>query len=361
VRPSAILVINHQPASTEAQADSSRVECQNATRCSIACAEILGQSVVERTIVRLRRAGIGSISVIGGSDVYGLPPIKNVDIVYTENPFGRWSVAQQKMTDLKGQGVDTVVVVGLGAYTEVDVAEALEFHHTKGAPLTQLEDSDGVSLDFWLVDAEWFRTAAVGCTLPFRYGEFPGLPVTMRTTAYVNRLTGAQDLRQLVVDALLRRCEMQPRGTEVKPGIWLDDGARVHKSSRLVAPVYVGRSARVAPSAVVTRFSNIERESVVGAATVVDESSVLANTVLGRGLELSNAVVHGTTLVNLQRNISVQIEDPNLIRDSAPLDRRVRAAEGSWKHGEGEVFNELGYLNLLSRAAGRFSEVFFKG
>jgi hypothetical protein len=293
--------------------------------------------------------------------VYSVPSNRDVEIIVAANSFARWPAAQRKVTEQRAKGIETVVMIGLGAYMELNVAEALEFHRTEGTPLTQLEDSQG-TLDCWIVDSNWFSTAATGCTLPFRYGEFPGLPVPCRMRGYVNRLSEARDLRQLVLDAFLSRCEIKPRGREVRPGIWIDEGARVHKSSRLVAPVYLGRSTKVGPSAVITRFSNLERQCQVGAGTVVDATSVLPYTALGGGLDVSHAVVDGNKFLGLDRNITLQIDDPNLIRDTAPLNWLVPAHGGRVSQSNrGKEALEFEYSQYLSRAAGRLSEVLFKG
>jgi len=252
-------------------------------------------------------------------------------------------------------------MVGLGAYMEVNLADALKFHRAQRKPLTQLEDKQGL-LDFWVVDSNWFSTAANGCSLPFRYGEFPGLPVTCSVNGYVNRLEEARDLRRLVLDAFLSRCEITPRGREVRPGIWIDEAARVHKSARLVAPLYLGRSAKVGPSAVVTRFSNLERRSQVGAGTVVDAATILPHTMLGSGLDVSHAVVDGNRFVDLERNIALQIDDPTLIRDTTPWSWLAPAhRQYAPQPNPGTDAFEFGYSQYLSRAAGRLSEVLFKG
>jgi hypothetical protein len=360
VRVSAIIVINDQPPATSSRGDVPFTR-SGLSRCPITCADILGQSVVDRTISRLRQAGVESISLIGGRDAYSPPVGKALEVIYTENPFARWPAAQRKVAEQKGQGISSVIVIGLGAYMEVNVPSAVKFHLAHGTPLTQLEDSDGNTLDFWIVDTEWFRTAATGCTFPFRYGEFPGLPVPWKMTGYVNRLQDAADFRRLVVDSFLAKCEIRPRGTEVKPGIWMDDGVRVHRNTRLVAPVYLGQYARVDSSAVVTRFSNVERDAHVCGGTVVDQASILPHTLVGEGLDVSRSVVQGNTLANLDHNIVLKIDDPNLIRDTARMEPRVRALDRGRQPASREVFGEFAYLQVLSRAAGRFSEVFFKG
>ena len=351
---SAILVISDTPSSTEGVNALAHYEQREHLRRSIICAEVLGHSVLDRTVARLRNAGVRTISVIGGPSLSSLPSNRDVDIIIAGNSFARWPAAQRTLREQSTQGIETVLVIGLGAYIELNVPEALAFHRTKGIPLTQLEDTQG-PLDFWIVDSNWFSVAATGCTLPFRYGEFPGLPIPCPMTGYVNRLADARGLRRLVLDAFLSRCEIRPRGREVRPGIWLDDGARVHKSSRLVAPVYLGRSTKIGPSAVVTRFSNVERNCRVGQGTVVADASILPHTVVAGELDVSHAVVDGNRLVDLGRNLTVHIDDPNLIRDTTPRPWRVRAhRERALPNGVKDVF-EFGYL---SRAAGRLSEVF---
>ena len=359
MRVSAILVINDRPSSTGTLDEGAPQERREPSRGSVTCADILGQSVLDRTVTRLRMAGIRTISVIGGRNLSCLPSNRDVEIVVAGNSFARWPAAQRMMIDQARQGIETVLMIGLGAYMELDIAKAVKFHRAKGTPLTQLEDAQG-PLDFWVVDSKWFNTAATGCTLPFRYGEFPGLPVPCPMSGYVNRLAEARDLRRLVLDAFLSRCEIKPPGREVRPGIWIDEGVRLHRSTRLVAPVYLGRSTKVGPSAVVTRFSNLERHCEVGAGTVVDSTSVLPHTVLGRGLDVSNAVVDGNKFLDVNRNVALQIDDPKLIRDTAPRNWRIPAYREHATSNAKDAF-EFEYAQYLSRAAGRLSEVLFKG
>jgi hypothetical protein len=361
VRVSAILVINDRSSSTGLIGDCAPQERREPSRGSITCAEILGQSVLDRTAGRLRNAGIRTITVIGGPSVPSLSGNRDVEIIVTGRSFERWPAAQQTVREHGAQGIETVLMMGLGAYAEVNVADALEFHRTQGTPLTQLEDSQG-PLDSWIVDSHWFRTAATGCSLPFRYGEFPGLPRSCRMSGYVNRLTEARDLRRLVLDAFLSRCEIRPRGREVRPGIWMDDGARVHKFTRLVAPVYLGQSTKVGSSAVITRFSNLEHHCQVGEGTVVDGTTVLSHSVLGNGLDVSHAVVDGNKFIHLDRNVALQIDDPNLIHDVTPRHSRIQPhREYTSQLNRGRDVYEFEYSEFLSREAGRVSEVLFKG
>jgi hypothetical protein len=356
VQASAVLVIDDRIAPfTASDTDLAYKGRSASSRGSIASFEIFGESLLDRTVRRLRSAGIESVSVVAGPN---LPKSRtSFARIVTERSHERWPAAQQEVIRQNAQGVQTVLMIGVHAYIEWDVQHFLNFHRGTGAPLTQLQNARG-PLDLWAVESKWFGSAAIGCTLPFRYGEFPGLPVPCCIDGYVNRLASAEDLRRLVRDGFLCRCEVRPGGGEIKPGIWVEDGARVHKLARLVAPVYLGSSTKVGASAVITRFSNIEHHSKVGDGTIVDSSSVLPFTELASGLEVSRSVVQGNTLVDVRRNISLCIRDPKLIRDAA-ADRR-------WKTPSSEVGRatstlDFVYSSFFYRAAGRLSEVLFRG
>jgi hypothetical protein len=354
VQASAVLVIDDRIAPFTASATDLAYKGRIASRRgSIASFEIFGESLLDRTVKRLRNSGIQSVSVVAGP---GLPKsTTSFARIVTERSCERWPAAQQEVIRQNAQGVETVLMIGVHAYIEWEVQHFLDFHRSNGAPLTQLENAQG-PLDLWAVEAEWFGSAAIGCSLPFRYGEFPGLPVPCPIDGYVNRLASAEDLRRLVRDGFLCRCEIRPGGGEIRPGIWVEDGARVHKLARLVAPVYLGSSAKVGASAVVTRFSNIEHHSKVGDGTIVDASSILPFTELGSGLEISRSVVQGNTLVDVRRNISLCIRDPKLIRDAA-METRWKAPSRDGGRVTGTPHSA--YPSFLDRAAGRLSEVLF--
>jgi len=65
-------------------------------------------------------------------------------------------------------------------------------------------------------------------------------------------LSRARDLRRLVVDALQGRCQLSPKGREIKPRVWVDDGAQLHRRARVVAPAYIGRASSVREDTLIT-------------------------------------------------------------------------------------------------------------
>ena len=290
---SAILVVGNRSLLSPEGDESFSGDGAEPPASPVAALEILGKSIVEHTIARLHSAGINSVSVV-----------REVGFSLTA---GRRFVPDVLMKQAR-KGFDRVLLIRLGAYAEVDCADLLRFHSEAGAGVTRVCDLSG-PLDFWVLDS-----APSGRARPnLDSASEVNPPSDYLTTGYVNRLTDARDLRRLVADAFQGRCAIRPRGREVKPGVWIDDGARVHRSARIVAPAYIGRGTRVRAAALVTRFSNLERRCLVDFGTAIEDSSVLPYTHVGRGLDVAHAVVEGSRLVNLSRNVAVTIRDANLI------------------------------------------------
>ena len=349
MRVCAVLVLTDRVVSTSTLGDFARGE-----RSPLACVEVLGQSVLEHTIARLQRTGIKNISVVGGRGFLSSACSYRVEIAHADTYSDRWIAADCLLTKYARQGVDTVFLMEIGAYAEIDYVDALRFHFDSCAPVTQLFDARG-SLKAWVANAAAFRRPSdVTASLFEASTSFSSYLVK----GYVNHLSRAADLRQLVIDAFLQRCTIRPNGREVKPGVWMGDGAYVHSSARIVAPAYLGSSTILGASTLVTRFSNVERQCRVGRGTVVDASSVLAHTVLGEGLDVAKAVVDGNEFVDLNRNLAVQIEDPKLVRGTARRPAPKLPVDGFDPATHPVPSFEFAYSQHIARAAGRLSEVF---
>jgi hypothetical protein len=286
----------------------------------IACLDILGKSLLSRTIALLEGAGVGHISVIAERSICDRAvwfPTKPVEIALVDRADEVWPRVERKIEEDADDGVETVLVARLGAYVEFELADVLQFHSDCGQLITRVWDKRG-PLDCWIVGARaarkpgsmaWgsARARAWRSAVPY----FPG--------GYVNPLSDVSDLRRLVVDAFLGRCGVRPSGTEARPGIWIDEGARVDRGARIVAPAYIGRSTRIRAAAVITRFSNVEHDCRVECGTVVEDACILPYTYLGQWLDVAHSVVDGGTFINLQRNVAVEIVDPALISTSLPF------------------------------------------
>jgi carbonic anhydrase/acetyltransferase-like protein (isoleucine patch superfamily) len=239
-----------------------------------------------------------------------------------------WQSASQKLISLRDSGVDAVLIARVGAYMEFDAKDAIRRHREQGAAVTRAHDDQG-PLDLWIVDPARFDAredllsallAAAGA-----HYEVPG---------YVNRLEHPEDLRRLVVDSLTSRCAFRPQGTEVRPGVWMAEGAQVDRGARVVAPAFVGRSVRIAEQCLITRCSNVESNSYVDYGTVVEDSTILSNTYVGIGLDLSHSIVGGRSLVSLRRNVVLDIADPVVMRENKPRTEADRLRSTDFGFGE---------------------------
>jgi NDP-sugar pyrophosphorylase family protein len=221
-----------------------------------------------------------------------------------------WLAAFETLTDYSGRGIDCAFVADASVYTECDLIDLFWFHRGTRQAITRAFDKKGC-LDFWIADCAKLPQEGFPAAVKKKRGDAPSYFIS----EYVNRLAHARDIRQFVTDILCGRCETRPSGKEIRPGVWVDEGAQIHRRARIVAPAYIGRQAKVWEDTLITRCSNVESLCYVDYGTVVEDSSVLTNSYIGIWLDVSHAVVGGTRLMNLQRNVLLEISDPSLIRE----------------------------------------------
>ena len=301
------------------------------------CREVLGESSVERTVKRLQHAGIAPISVVAPNElsdfVYGLSQ-KYRDVSFVPTPS--WKTSSWKTTNDLWQRLtksgEPILVIKSGAYVEFDVANLLQFHQARGEDTIRLHDSQG-PLDLWVLGS---ANTLADSIVPWLSEITTDVASSYVVNGYVNRLRNWNDLQTLAADIFLARCEAKPSGREVRPGIWLADGARVHRTANLVAPAYIGRATRVGAATMITACSHLEHHCEVGYGTLVKHSSVLPYTCIGNELHLSHAVVDGVRLLDTRKNVTVIIGDSKLLSSTAPTNQR-RPAETEHLRKEKEV------------------------
>jgi NDP-sugar pyrophosphorylase family protein len=93
----------------------------------------------------------------------------------------------------------------------------------------------------------------------------------------------------------------------------------VHRDARIVAPAFIGRGSRIGEQCLITRASNVESNCQIDYGTVVEDSSILSNSYVGIGLDLSHSMVDGNTLLNLERGVTLEIADPCVVRPNRIL------------------------------------------
>jgi carbonic anhydrase/acetyltransferase-like protein (isoleucine patch superfamily) len=294
----------------------------------LAGVELLGQSVFGRLVQQLSHSAFDSMSVfVDSSLALEIDDISEIGVCMPDI----WRGAARSLIAAKEGGIDAVLLVGAGAYVEFDPADLVRFHRDCANVITRACDERGW-LDLWVVDPaivqENIDLESSLQTAGEPYYQVPG---------YVNRMETLRDMRQLVADGLSSRCRFRPQGSEVRPGVWMAPGAEVERGARIVAPAFVGRDVKISEQCLITRCSSIESNCHVDYGTVVEDSSILRGTYIGIGLDLSHCIAQGTCLVNLDREVALEIKDPVVmrqLRQNKPRGESNRQLPSNFRHGE---------------------------
>ena len=290
---------------------------ENCEGSPIVCLDVLGQTILQRVIADLRHAGIGEITLVADDSLAGLVhtlPVRTLEISLVHRPTSAWLAVGRTLHEYARNGISSVLLMRLGAYVEVEFSDLLDFHHARVETVTRAYDRHG-RLDLWLINPqECFEYQLPFDPWPAAEEEFP--VDSYFVGGYVNRLRDGRDYRRLVVDALLSRCSIRPQGSEVKPGVWAGEGAKVHRGSRIVAPAFIGAKTRIEDGTLITRCSAIESGCRVDYGTVIEDSSLLPETCVGADLDVCHSLVCRNHVLDLRRNVVVEVDDPSLI-DSA--------------------------------------------
>lgn len=239
---------------------------------------VVGKTVVERWIDRVRELGVGMVSVV---DRDAEPPVR--------------------MMDWLKEGVEQILLILSGAYAEIDLADLIDFHHQERNRITRVFDKKG-PLGISLLNR--------GAVL--KGGVRLGLDESLKSSrydflGYVSRLSSAIAYRQLVQDALEGRCGIQPAGHQADEKTWIEPSARVDASAKIQGPCYIGANTRIHAGVVISGYSSIEANCEIDMGTTLDHACVLPNTYLAPGLLVRNSVVDGTRLEQLEKGVTVDL------------------------------------------------------
>ena len=282
----------------------------------IADLDVLGFPVVDLVLQRLQQFGISAISTVCDSrcEVPAFSPrssfyasLQHVDATGDH----LWQAAEDIFLKYAEDGADLVLALRIGPYVEVDYEALVQHHLDRHCAVTMAVDSEGVSLELFALSASARTDAAELFKNRMRRMRRECAPFPV--AGYVNRLRNAQDLRQLGADGLLARNAIRPHGTEIRPGVWVGQNARIHRKARVTAPAFIGANAKIRASALITRGSIIEHHSEVDCGTVVENSSVLPFTRVGAGLDVMHSVVGFRRLAHLRQNVEVEIADEKFV------------------------------------------------
>jgi NDP-sugar pyrophosphorylase family protein len=305
----------------------------------LACVEVVGRSVLDRTIERLIEVGVELISVLVGTESAAQPLFRCASEIVT---FQAVDDVQGSIADVLGKyaeiGIEHCFVNSADTYSETDLLDFFYFHRASRQKITRAFDGEG-PLALWVADC----TKAQDLGFEFSQSNAGDKnkndagKTSYFVREYVRRLAHVRDLRQLATDALRGECALRPTGREIRPGVWIDDGAVIHRGVRIVAPAYIGRGSEVMQDALITRCASIERDCCIDCGTVIEDSSILQNTHVGIWLDVCHAVVWGNRMLSVTRDVTIEIADPRVIRINSPVRENLYSASERNKRRENEA------------------------
>ena len=194
------------------------------------------------------------------------------------------------------QEVEQLLLIQLKSYAEMDLADLLRFHREKQSPVTEAHDAQG-HLGVCLIDHRGVHTTGEKCQLPSSTTDSRRTAYQFR--GYAKRILSARERQELVRDGLTGACAMRPSGAQIREQVWIEEGADLAASVRIIGPTYIGARTIVRAGATIGPFASLERDCVVDCGTTVERSTVLPNTYLAPGLLVRNKLVDGRYLEDL--------------------------------------------------------------
>lgn len=282
------------------------------TNRSFGKTEILGASLLDRTLGKLEKLGTLPPKVLSGGNVsdHVLPSRSTRSGSFIDS----WEKA---LSGYANAGVESILLVRVGTHSDLDYGDFVRFHRETSSPLSHAYSGES-SLDIAVVNATPLRNADD----PLRRVLSHLIPQQkrFRYEGYVNRLRNREELHRLMQDGLHGRCQLPPVGTQIRTGVWCGDGAEIDPTVAIEGPAFFGAQTKVAAGSKVSGTSSIERDCEVDCGTVIENSLVLPGTYIGAALDVRRSVVASAKLFNLDRNIEVSVSDARLVgRNRRPM------------------------------------------
>ncbi len=282
-----------------------------------ACLDVLGATVLERVVERLKSAGISQVSLLSSAGPEAQMYVERAasrarldTISATGEEF--WQSADQAFEQSRQNGADLVLLVRIGPYVELDYEELIQHHIDKRCRMSARCWVQMVAtFPIFVLDSS--RRGDATTLLRSRLQTVRDDCERFVARGYVNSLRTAGDFRRLALDGLLERNGIRPIGNEVRPGVWVAEGAKIHRTARVLAPAFIGAYSKIRGASLITRNSVIEHHSEVDCGTVVENSTVLPFTYVGAGLDVMHSVVGFRRIFQLMRNVEVEISDAKLV------------------------------------------------
>ena len=289
----------------EATSDDVRLQTTSLSTRSYAALEILGQSLLDRLIFKLKGVGIQDCTVMSEEANRPFLPSRTA-------PDGMFvSGWENAVAGYVRQGVESLLLVRLNTYNDIAYGDMVRFHAETKSAFTQAHASDG------LIDVAVVNTSSLATFGSSYWQALSGLQQRRYAfRGYVNRLSDLSDFHRLTNDGLYGRCNLAPIGEQTREWVWQAHGSEIDESAVVTGPVFIGAGSRIAACCTISGGVSVERNCEVDCGTVVQDSWITENTYLGVALDVRRSIVTGNQLFKLDRNVAISIDDDHLIANA---------------------------------------------
>ncbi len=114
---------------------------------------------------------------------------------------------------------------------------------------------------------------------------------------------------------------------ELQPGIWVNLPCHLSRRVQLNPPCWLGKHVYIGPGAVIGPGVVLEEGSFIEARAEVSQSWVGPDTLVGRGMRLTNSIALGNRLINYQTESLALVPDPFVLSSLRTTPARASEAE----------------------------------
>ncbi|MBI4248194.1 MAG: NDP-sugar synthase [Elusimicrobia bacterium] len=157
--------------------------------------------------------------------------------------------------------------------------------------------SNTVNTGIYVYDPEVFRYIPSGRPYDFGHQLWPLLLKRKKSifgflfAGYWCDIGNLEEYRRCQRDALDGRVRLELGARQLRPGIWVGQGSRIHPEAVLKPPCLLSSLCRVGAGAVVGPHSVVGREARIMARAVVKNSILFPKVCVGKKVRLSNCIV----------------------------------------------------------------------
>ncbi len=106
--------------------------------------------------------------------------------------------------------------------------------------------------------------------------------------------------------------------SKVEPGIWISRAVIIEPGAQITAPVFIGENSHIKSNAWIGPNTVIENHSIIDSGSHIKGSLVCQNSYVGENLEISQCIIDGNRLINLELQTTIQITDDFILSATTP-------------------------------------------